>query len=160
MIVFCEECGERNLIDPAKSNGKPRCLSCNDILRLPISQTTESLNDVVQEKAISRLELTFQEDVIEISKVRPSITMGRQRYNDLVVEDNRVSRSHARFEYRRNEFVLIDQSTNGTYVFVKGKKGMNLRQDELPLNGSGFIGLGRKVASNSPEAIHFTIKRA
>ena len=53
--------------------------------------------------------------------------------------------------------MLVDQSTNGTYVFVKGKKGLNLRQDELPLNGSGFIGLGRKVAANSPEAIHFTV---
>jgi len=95
--------------------------------------------------------------IIEISQERPNVTMGRQRHNDLVVQDNRVSRSHARFEYRKGKFVLIDQSTNGTYVFIKGKKGMNLKQDELPVHGSGIIGLGRKVTSDSPQAIHFTI---
>ncbi len=156
MIIFCEECGQRNVVEPEDIDKEPRCSSCKDKLRIPV--TAQSAHKAVQVSGPkNRLELKFKEDVIEISQNRPSVTMGRQRYNDLVVEDNRVSRSHARFEYRRNEFVLIDQSTNGTYVFVKGKKGMNLRQDELPLNGSGFIGLGRKVASNSPEAIHFII---
>lgn len=158
MIIFCEECGQRNVVEAEDLGKEPRCSACKDKLRIPVAAAQNAgkeENNASEPK--NRLELKFKEIVIEISQTRPSVTMGRQRYNDLVVEDNRVSRSHARFEYRRNEFVLIDQSTNGTYVFVKGKKGMNLRQDELPLNGSGFIGLGRKVASNSPEAIHFTI---
>jgi hypothetical protein len=83
--------------------------------------------------------------------------MGRQSHNNLVVEDSRVSRSHARIVFRQNEFVLIDHSTNGTYVFVKGEKGMNLKQNELLLQGSGIFGLGRKVAPDSPEAIHYAV---
>ena len=156
MIVFCEECGQKNILESANIKGKPRCKFCNDILRINIPRASAS--DADASVVTYRLELRFRDNTLEINKKRPSLTMGRQRYNDLVVEDNRVSRSHARFEYRKDKFVLIDQSTNGTYVFIKGKKGMNLRQDELPLDGSGFIGLGRKVASNSPEAIHFSIK--
>ena len=156
MIVFCEECGQKNILESADISEKPRCKFCNDILRLNIAKQSESDSGVTA--MTYRLELRFREINLEINKTRPSLTMGRQRYNDLVVEDNRVSRSHARFEYRKDKFVLIDQSTNGTYVFIKGRKGMNLRQDELPLDGNGFIGLGRKVASNSPEAIHFSIK--
>ncbi len=156
MIVFCEECGQKNILEAATTKGKPRCKFCNDILRINIPRA--SVSDGGAAALTYRLELRFREINLEINKSHPSLTMGRQRYNDLVVEDNRVSRSHARFEYRKDKFVLIDQSTNGTYVFIKGKKGMNLRQDELPLDGNGFIGLGRKVAANSPEAIHFTIK--
>ncbi len=157
MIVFCEECGQKNILDPENIVNKPRCQFCNDILRINV-KASPTMELGAGPAFNFKLELKFRENVLEINKTRPSITMGRQRYNDLVVEDNRVSRSHARFEYRKDKFVLIDQSTNGTYVFIKGKKGMNLRQDELPLDGNGFIGLGRKVASNSPEAIHFSVK--
>jgi predicted component of type VI protein secretion system len=104
------------------------------------------------------LELRFRDNIIEISRNRPSVTMGRQSHNNLVVEDSRVSRSHARIVYRQDKFVLIDHSTNGTYVFIKGGKGMNLRQNELALTGSGIFGLGRRVAPDSDEAIHFSIK--
>lgn len=161
MIVFCEECGSRNLVDTEamkESTSPPKCKECNDILRIPFSPASQPQN-IIDSKTLSyRLELRFREHIIEISQTRPSITMGRQGHNNLVVEDNRVSRSHARIVYRQDKFVLIDHSTNGTYVFVKGKKGMNLKQNELALVGSGIFGLGRKVAPDSPEAIHFSVK--
>ncbi len=163
MLVFCEECGSKNNLDPdiiagGEPDPPPRCSTCDTILLIPaqVSETTQPKVETVTQ-AMHLLELRFHDHIIEISQDRPSVTMGRQRHNDLVVQDNRVSRSHARFEYRTGKFVLIDQSTNGTYVFIRGKKGMNLKQDELPVYGSGIIGLGRKVTPDSPQAIHFTI---
>lgn len=161
MLVFCEECGIKNDVDPnivtgGESDPPPRCNGCDTILLLPVTQISEP-QKVVAPQTLHLLELRFHDHIIEISQDRPSVTMGRQRHNDLVVQDNRVSRSHARFEYRKGKFVLIDQSTNGTYVFIRGKKGMNLKQDELPVHGNGIIGLGRKVTPDSPQAIHFTI---
>jgi len=176
MIIFCEECGQRNILDPETIGNTPikkiRCQHCKDILRISETQTIQLKkgigtssppggSDKTAPLEISlqiKLSLKFRGDTIEVSPHRPSITLGRQRHNDVVVEDNRVSRTHARFEYRQGKFVLIDQSTNGTYVFLRGKRDLNLRQDELPLSGSGFIGLGRKVSADSPEAINFFIR--
>ena len=106
----------------------------------------------------SRMELRFHDQHLEVDENRPTVTLGRQSHNDVVVNDNRVSRSHSRIEYRRGKFVLIDQSTNGTYVLIQGKKSLNIKRDEAPLIGNGIIGLGREVTDESPFAIHFQIK--
>lgn len=106
----------------------------------------------------SCMELQFQGNMIKIDQNRPIVTLGRQSHNDLVVNDNRVSRTHARIEYRRGKFVLIDQSTNGTAALLQGKKSINLKRDEAPLLGNGIISLGREANPDSPLAIHFNIK--
>jgi adenylate cyclase len=109
-------------------------------------------------KIESRMELKFQGLTIEIDQNRPSVTLGRQNHNDVVVNDERVSRTHARIEYRRGKFILIDQSTNGTFALIQGKKSIILRRDEATLLGSGIIGLGREVTEQSPVVIHYSIQ--
>jgi hypothetical protein len=104
------------------------------------------------------MEVKFGNQQVDVDENRPSITLGRQIHNDIVVNDNRVSRSHARIEYRRGKFFLIDQSTNGTYSLIQGKKSINLRRDEAQLLGAGIIGLGREVTSESPNAVQYIIK--
>ncbi len=105
----------------------------------------------------SRLELTYQGQTIELDENRPSATLGRQRHNDVVVNDSRVSRSHARIEYNRGKFTLIDQSSNGTLVRIQGKKSVLLKREETQLLRNGVIGLGRDVTPESETAVHFTI---
>lgn len=157
MIVFCEECGSRNVVDEAKvSAGETaRCGACGDALRLsvPLPQAAPR-----KRAAPTRMEIRFGEQLLSLNQTRPTITMGRQEHNDLEVIDTRVSRSHARIEYREGAFVLIDHSTNGTFVLVEGQKGVNLRRDEISLEGNGFITLGRKGDAGHPKAIHFTLK--
>ena len=47
----------------------------------------------------------------------PSITVGRVADNDIVVDDNMVSRHHARLEMRGDTYILTDLgSANGTWV--------------------------------------------
>lgn len=106
----------------------------------------------------SCLALTFQGQEVQIDHNNPGATLGRQGHNDIVVNDNRVSRSHARIEYRRGKFILVDQSTNGTFVLIQGKKSVNLKRDEATLLGNGIIGLGREVNSDSPLAVYYNIK--
>lgn len=109
----------------------------------------------------ARLELRLGDQTIEVGQNRPVITMGRQTHNDLVIDDIRVSRTHARIEYRRGKFMLIDQSTNGTYALIQGERSIKLRRDEAPLMGDGVISLGRKTVRNSSEKgplVYFEIK--
>jgi hypothetical protein len=109
----------------------------------------------------TRLELKFGDQRLEVDQNRPSVTLGRQNHNDLVIDDIRVSRSHARIEYRRGKFILIDQSTNGTYAVMQGEKSIKLKRDETALIGNGIISLGRKTVgkeSGKDPLIHFEVK--
>jgi hypothetical protein len=90
----------------------------------------------------SRLELKHGTHEIELTESRPSLTLGRDAHNDIVVADKMASRAHARIERRRDKFVLIDQSSNGTYVTVEGEPEIHLRREELILRGRGHICFG------------------
>lgn len=86
---------------------------------------------------------------------RPRASIGRDKSSDLVVSDVMASRHHARIELRNGKFVLIDQSTNGTYV-SEGGKTIFLHREELPLVGSGYFTLGHKSPADLPETIHYS----
>src|SRR5260370_25305188 len=66
-----------------------------------------------------RLRLRYQGQEVLVTEGRSNITMGRAEENDLVVKGNLISRLHARIQISRNQFMLIDQSTNGTFVLGK-----------------------------------------
>jgi len=105
------------------------------------------------------LELIFSSQAVEIKPKNPSASLGRQSHNDIIVSSKLVSRSHARIELRREKFILIDQSSNGTYVFIeKEKKPFRLKRNEIELKGSGILCLGKNTGPDSPEAILFRIK--
>ncbi|MGE0087525.1 MAG: FHA domain-containing protein [Desulfococcaceae bacterium] len=163
MIVFCEDCGERNIVDTdevAKTGKAPRCRSCGDILRISLPDQSDESPKTAQTAPDlpAVLEIRYGNTVLEISQTRPSVTMGRQEHNDLEVIDTRVSRSHARIEYRNGRFVLIDHSTNGTFMMADDGKGANLKRSETFLEGSGIITLGRKVSPDSPKSIRFSLR--
>ena len=68
--------------------------------------------------------------------------IGRSPGCDLVVPADTASRQHARIEYRRGKFLLIDQSTNGTFVRFQDGQTLFLKREESPLWGAGQISLG------------------
>ena len=105
-----------------------------------------------------RLEITYQGQSIELDENRPSATLGRQKKNAVVVDDDRVSRCHARIEYNRGKFTLTDQSSNGTIMKIQGQESVLLKREGIQLQDSGVIGLGRKVMPESEIAVHFAIK--
>ena len=83
------------------------------------------------------------------------VKLGRDQRNRIVVNHPRVSRLHARLELRKGKFILSDQSTNGTYVYQVDHKMVLLRQDEIILDGEGYISLGQAAAPDSDLAIYF-----
>ena len=85
-----------------------------------------------------------------------SITVGAMEDNDLVVKGSLISRLHARIEINRNKFVLIDQSTNGTFVLGKDGEEAFVRRDSMQIRGEGLIGLGKAPDSNSSQVIRYT----
>ncbi|MFZ5755269.1 MAG: adenylate/guanylate cyclase domain-containing protein [Pseudomonadota bacterium] len=84
-----------------------------------------------------------------------AFVLGRADTCNLVVPSTLASRQHARIEFRRGKYILIDQSTNGTWVRMQDGKDVYLRREELPLWGKGLISLGEEVRADNPAAIHF-----
>ncbi len=106
-------------------------------------------------KNSSRLILSFREKTVEVTDKKKHVNMGRADDNDLVVKGNLISRIHARVEKRRGKFMLIDQSTNGTFLQTVSGEETFVRRDSTELVGEGIIGLGRVAKPGTPLAIHY-----
>jgi adenylate cyclase len=103
-----------------------------------------------------RLRLRYQGQEVLVDDGRANITIGRAEENDLVVKGNLISRLHARVEISRNKFMLVDQSTNGTFVLGKDGEEAFVRRDSMQIRGEGLIGLGKAPDSNSSQVIRYT----
>ena len=99
--------------------------------------------------------LDLHEQHARVNHEQPVVTMGRDAGNQIVVNDPKVSRLHARIEMRRTTFVLVDQSTNGTFILPEEGEMIHLKWDEMPLVGEGVINLGRASAPDSPHPIRY-----
>jgi adenylate cyclase len=96
-----------------------------------------------------RLKLRYGDSKLILGPERPTATLGRDVKADIVVRDARASRHHGRIERRFDRFVLIDQSTNGTYVTVRGEAEFLLKQEETVLRGRGRINFGHSGVGHS-----------
>jgi adenylate cyclase len=85
-----------------------------------------------------------------------TITLGRDTQNDIVLADRKASRLHARLERRRDKFVLVDQSSNGTFVTVDGEPEIMLRREELMLRGRGHVTFGHAYLDDPSEFLGFS----
>ena len=104
----------------------------------------------------ARLALKHGDRQIELSEATPTLSLGRDLQNDLVIADRKASRLHARIERRRDKFVLIDHSSNGTYVTVQGEAEIVLRREELALRGRGQISFGHAYQDDPSEVLGFS----
>src|SRR5215472_1658279 len=102
-----------------------------------------------------RLRLRMEDRELLIDERHSSVTIGRAEDNDVVIKGNLISRLHCRIEISRNKFVLVDQSTNGTFVQTADGEEAFVRRDSLQLKGQGMIGLGRLPEQGSPQTIRF-----
>ncbi len=103
------------------------------------------------------LSLNYREYTRSLGVAQPSATLGRDPMNELVVADKMASRVHCKIEYRRGKFVLIDQSTNGTYVTVEGDAEIMLKREQLMLRGRGVISLGHTSTAPDAEIVRFAL---
>jgi hypothetical protein len=93
---------------------------------------------------------------IALDDARPNLTLGRDPQNDVVIADRMASRVHARIERRRDKFVLVDQSSNGTFVTIEGEAEIQLRREELILRGRGRVTFGHAWREAADEVLAFS----
>ncbi|MFV1997388.1 MAG: adenylate/guanylate cyclase domain-containing protein [Acidiferrobacterales bacterium] len=143
--------------DRVTLKGKRETLSIYDVLWEREGVTTivsATRNPVAQAKGDVLL-LEYKQEKREIRQNTTGFRLGRDKESDLVIVSSLASRNHARIEFRRGKFVLVDQSTNGTYIKTNDGKVVYLRREELPLWGSGDIGFGEAVSTDNQNIIRF-----
>ena len=94
----------------------------------------------------------------EQKSVTMSATFGRDADNTFVIMDPMASRRHAKIERRADHFVLVDQSSNGTYVTIGGSE-VRLRREEAVLHSTGRIAFGHSTSDSNAETVEFDCGR-
>lgn len=95
------------------------------------------------------------EKKIILDEKTPFITLGRENHNDIVVNDSRVSRQHARIERKGGHYCLVDMSTNGTFLTHTNAPEVFLRKDSLPLHETGIVCLGASSHDQDMQQLKF-----
>ena len=121
------------------------------------SQTMPHLPTVIS-SATQRLSLTWLDVHQEIPAAQGVMHIGRTQAAEFVVNDIRVSRQHARIEWRGSYFMLTDLSSNGTWVRYAGQdNALALRRNECVLHGQGEICLGAKPTDPTAPTVMFEV---
>jgi adenylate cyclase len=100
------------------------------------------------------LRLTHRGTEIVFDRTRSTLSLGRDKSAELVINDANASRIHCRVERRLNKYVIVDHSSNGTYVTFQDNQEVLLKREELALHGHGWITLGRPRAETQ-EVVEF-----
>jgi len=141
--------------DKTKIKGKEGEVTIYEVMWHPDNATKMHTAINTSAETVSLLSLGYGGKDYNIKPNSPDFLIGRDARCDLIVDSDFSSRIHARIEFRRGKFVLIDQSTNGTYVNIGGDQNIYLRREELPLVGVGVIGLGEKISGDKPVYIRY-----
>lgn len=102
-----------------------------------------------------RLRLVHTNREILLSARRPVATLGRDPKSDLPVKDQRASRNHCLVELRGDVFVLVDKSSNGTFVKPEGEEGFWLKHGEAELKGRGRLSFGQAEAQDVDDLVAY-----
>jgi adenylate cyclase len=115
----------------------------------------------IQQIALANVSIVFkfnnEERYYTDSEFSAPISIGRDDSCDIAVEAIYASRSHLNLEFRRGKFVLVDHSTNGTYVKFNHQDEIFIRREELPLLGEGYICLGEIYKQGNAGNIYFSV---
>jgi class 3 adenylate cyclase len=95
---------------------------------------------------------------VRIDEKRRAARIGRDPSNDLVVRAPCASRWHARVLLQHDNFVLIDESANGTYLRVGEQAEVHLQRDQTLLLGSGLFSLGESTSASDAAIVVFSVR--
>lgn len=121
------------------------------LTQMATGQHQEELRNLL----FARLVLEYRGKQQELTPSAQAFTMGRGERSSLVVDRELVSRSHADIEFRQGKFILVDHSTNGTYLLLENGARYFVRREEFTLHDRGIICLGQAVTNNNPDLIHY-----
>jgi class 3 adenylate cyclase len=139
--------------DSVSMKGKQGEIAVYELLTTGHEEVTAIVSHPVRTISHVRLHHGGRETILEGE--RRIVKLGRDPASDIVIADRMASRHHARVERRRDKCVLVDVSSNGTFVTFHGQPEISLRREEVVLRGSGTISFGHSHADDPTEVVAF-----
>ncbi|MBP6118663.1 MAG: adenylate/guanylate cyclase domain-containing protein [Giesbergeria sp.] len=103
------------------------------------------------DNVLGTVELAWTDEKRVFNSDEVPVHVGRSPEADCFVHDPRVSRMHARIDWRQGVFTLTDLSSFGSWVRFDGSDAeVRLRRDACILHGSGTISLGIAFGPGAP----------
>lgn len=130
-------------IPPRPLKGFSRSFNLFELVCDDITKVTAVFPGLDFAFAPASLCVVFRGETRTIDEGAHRLTIGRDPDCDVVLGGSHASRRHCLLEERSGKFVLIDSSSNGTYVIEQGGRVLRLRREELILSGRGWITFGR-----------------
>ncbi len=116
------------------------------------------LDDPTADALGGQIELSWLDTHKVFKSFEMPIFIGRTRQSEFMVSDSRVSRTHARVDWRNGCVVLADVSSYGSWVrFAGGGADLLLRREECVLHGHGEISLGTPFSDPSAAVVSFSV---
>jgi adenylate cyclase len=106
------------------------------------------------------LQLKHHDQIVTINPDQSGFTIGRNIDNHLIICDDYTSRQHAQINFRKGKFILVDQSTNGTFIVRPDNSHIFVLREESVLQNKGWIGLGELRFQDHPDVITFEILKS
>lgn len=146
---------------PTRIKGKAEEVAVSEVMwRYDPAITESNLTRADFSKAVQMsLKLIYRGNIFVVSRSRPTLQMGREDSNDIVIVSLFASRVHARVHTREGHFVITDLSSNGTFLLVDEHSGeVHLRREEAVLGGRGWIGLGKNATRHGDHSVRYSLQ--
>jgi adenylate cyclase len=126
---------------------------------LTMQADLEPLLDSPEKDALGgEIELVWLDTRKSFKAFELPIHIGRGSQIEFLVSDPRVSRTHARIDWRNGSVMLVDVSSYGCWVrFSGGGSDLLLRREECVLHGRGEISLGTSFSDLSAPIVSFSV---
>lgn len=161
--------------------------SCPDI-QLPMFRSLGEVDIKGKSKAISMVEILWQQDTSKLTRVtssldiksildamelcmnvngkqyrlnssKPLLSIGRADDCDIQVKLLRTSRYHGELIFKGGNFKYQDNSTNGSWIQQKNTTPVRLHRDGILLQSEGWIAFGQMDFSDKNKLLHFKVKK-
>jgi len=129
-------------LDAISVKGKQDAVRVFELMWGDTDDATHVASMAASARVEARLTLELGERTIAFPRDKQVLVLGRENSCDIVIPEKTASRRHARIERRGAQYVLVDESTNGTYVAIEGDREVMLRRESIMLRGRGKLALG------------------
>lgn len=141
-----------------KIRGKANTVDLTEVLWQNDGEIITTIATTIDETELMKsciLQLEYRGEIFRVDATTTGFNIGREPRNDMIVDDQWVSRRHASIEFHNSGFVLVDKSTNGTFVHFDGETPFLLQRDTQPLRKNGCFSLGRVMTDDADWLVHF-----
>jgi len=128
---------------------------CEVVWRADEPATFYPFNAEAEPAARVKLKLRYRGTKLVLKRIVEAVSIGRDAACKVVIKDEHASRHHCTIQRRRDRFVLVDKSTNGTFVTFEGEQELALRRDEITLRKTGWICFGQPRSAAGEDVMEF-----